>query len=244
MKQTLVLFKRELRGYFATPVAYVFICVFLMLTGVFTFYIGNFYDRRQADLQPFFNYHTWLFLFLIPAISMRLWAEERKSGTIELLMTLPITMAQAVTAKYLAAWAFTGIALFLTFPMWITVTYLGEPDHGVIIASYIGSFLMAGGYLAVGALVSAFTKNQVIAFVVTAVLCLLLVLAGFPMVLNFFKGWAPNVIVEGISSFSFMTHFNSITEGVIQAQDFFFFFSLIVACLIANAIVIELKKAD
>ena len=152
--------KRELAGYFATPVAYVFIVVFLFLTGIFTFYMGSFFERGQADLQPFFSFHPWLYLFLIPAVSMRLWAEERKSGTIELLMTLPISVTQAVIGKFLAAWAFAAVALLLTFPIWITVNYLGEPDNGTILAGYLGSLLMAGSYLAIGSCISAVTRNQ------------------------------------------------------------------------------------
>jgi ABC-2 type transport system permease protein len=244
LRNTLVLFKRELSGYFATPVAYVFIVIFLFLTGIFTFYMGGFFEREQADLQPFFAFHPWLYLFLIPAISMRLWAEERKTGTIELLMTLPVSMTQVVLGKFLAAWCFTGIALVLTLPVWITVNYLGSPDNGVIFTSYVGSLLMAGGYLAIGACISALTKNQVIAFIVTLVICLLFILAGFSAVLEFFTGWAPQVLVDTISSFSFLTHFNAIMRGVIDARDLAFFGSLIVCCLVANAILLDLKKAD
>ena len=186
-----IIIKREFASYFATPIAYVFILIFLMLSGVFTFYIGNFYERGQADLTAFFSFHPWLYLFLVPAVSMRLWSEERKSGSVELLMTLPITRLDVVAGKFLAAWFFTGIALLLTFPMWITVNYLGEPDNGVIMASYIGSWLMAGGFLAIGSCTSAISKSQVIAFILCGVLCLMFVLAGFPMVLSVFKGWAP-----------------------------------------------------
>jgi ABC-2 type transport system permease protein len=244
MKNTLILFKRELRGYFATPVAYVFIVIFLILNGWITFYLGNFYEQERADLQVFFNFHPWLYLFLIPAVSMRLWAEERKTGTIELLMTLPVSMTQTVVAKFAAAWAFTGIALVLTFPMWITVNYLGTPDNGVILASYIGSFLMAGGYLAIGACISALTKNQVVAFVVSLMLCLVFILAGFPMVLDFVSGWTPQPVVDAVRGFSFLTHFNSITKGVIDVRDFLFFGSLMAMCLFANAVILDLKKAD
>ena len=244
MKNTLTLFKRELLGYFATPVAYVFIVIFLILNGWVTFYLGHFFEQDRADLQVFFNFHPWLYLFLIPAVSMRLWAEERKTGTIELLMTLPVTMGEAVIAKFLAAWAFTAIALLLTFPMWITVNFLGKPDNGVILASYIGSFLMAGGYLAIGACISALTKNQVIAFVVTLMLCLVFILAGVPMAMDFISGWAPQAVVDAVRSFSFLTHFNSITKGVIDVRDFLFFGSLIAMCLFANAVLLDLKKAD
>jgi ABC-2 type transport system permease protein len=237
-------FKRELAGYFATPVAYVFIVVFLVLTGVLTFYMGRFYENRQADLQAFFTWHPWLYLFLVPAISMRMWAEERKSGTIELLMTLPLTLGQVVAGKFLAAWCFCGVALLLTAPIWLTVNYLGDPDNGVILASYLGSFLMAGGYLAIGACVSALTKNQVIAFVVSVVLCFVFLLAGYPWVLAFFQAWAPQAVLEAIASFSFYTHFNAITRGVIEARDLVFFASLIVCFLFANAVLLEAKKAD
>jgi ABC-2 type transport system permease protein len=235
---------RELRAYFATPVAYVFIVIFLFLTGIFTFYLGGFYEREQADLEPFFRFHPWLYLFLIPAISMRLWAEERKAGTIELLMTLPVTRTQAVLGKYLAAWAFTAIALALTFPVWITVNYLGDPDNLVILAGYLGSLLMAGGFLAIGACISALTKNQVIAFVISVVICFLLIVSGFPIVLDFFKAWAPQAIVDVISSFSFLTHFQSIQKGVIDVRDLIFFASLIAFWLFANVLAIEAKKAS
>ncbi len=186
------IFKRELGGYFLTPVAYVFIVVFLVMTGFFTFNVAGLFERGQADLRPFFEFHPWLYLFLIPAISMRLWAEERKTGTIELLMTLPLTMGEAVLGKFFAAWCFTGIALVLTFPTWLTVAYLGDPDHGVILASYLGSLLMAGGFLAIGSCISALTKNQVIAFIVSVVVCFLFMLSGFPAVLGFFSGWTPH----------------------------------------------------
>jgi len=238
------LFRRELRSYFATPVAYVFIVIFLILSNTFTFYLGNFYERSQADLMPFFNFHPWLYLFLVPALSMRLWAEERKSGSIELLMTLPIELWQAVLGKYLAAWLFTALALALTFPIWITVNYLGDPDNGVILAAYIGSLLMAGGFLAVGSCISAATKNQVIAFILSVVACFVLLLAGFSMVLDLFSAWAPQALVDTIASLSFLTHFASISKGVIDVRDLVYFALLIGVMLYANAIVLELKKAD
>jgi ABC-2 type transport system permease protein len=244
MKNVVTLFKRELKGYFATPVAYVFIVVFLILVGGLTFKVGKWFDGGQANLQGFFTWHPWLYLFLIPAISMRLWAEERRQGTIELLFTLPITMGQAVIAKFLAAWCFTGIALALTFPMWLSVNYLGEPDNGVILASYVGSFLMAGAYLAVGAFVSAWTKNQVIAFVLSVSLCFVFILMGTDTVLDFFSGWVPNAVREALASFSFLTHFQSIMKGVIDFRDLVFFGSLIACFLFMNAVAIELKKAD
>jgi ABC-2 type transport system permease protein len=238
------LFRRELQSYFATPVAYVFIVIYLVLMGTFTFYVGNFYERGQADLASFFNFHPWLYLFLVPAISMRLWAEERKTGSIELLMTMPITAWQAVLGKFLAAWAFTGIALALTFPVWITVNYLGDPDNGAILAAYIGSLLMAGGFLAIGACLSATTRNQVIAFVVTVVVCFGFLLSGFPLVLDLFSGWAPQALVDGIASLSFLTHFSNISKGVIDFRDLVYFGMLIAGFLYANTIVLQWKQAD
>jgi ABC-2 type transport system permease protein len=244
MNNVRAIFKREFAAYFATPVAYVFIVIFLFLMGVFTFYIGAFYERNQADLEPFFRFHPWLYLFLIPAIAMRLWSEERKTGTIELLMTLPVPTWQAVIAKFLAAWCFTAVALVLTFPMWITVNYLGDPDNTVILASYIGSLLMAGGFLAIGSCISGITKNQVIAFVVSVVICFLFLLSGFPLVLDFFRGWAPQAVVNAIASFSFLTHFESIKKGVIDIRDLIYFVALISFWLYANVVVIEAKKAS
>ncbi|MDX1405341.1 MAG: ABC transporter permease subunit [Woeseiaceae bacterium] len=238
------LFGRELKSYFATPVAYVFIVIFLVLMGTFTFYLGGFYERGQADLRAFFNFHPWLYLFLVPAIAMRLWAEERKTGSIELLMTLPVTPWQAVLGKFLAAWAFTGIALAGTFPIWLTVNYLGDPDNGVIFAAYVGSLLMAGGFLAIGACLSAVTRNQVIAFVLSVVVCFGFIVAGLPLVLDLFSGWAPQVLVDGIASLSFLTHFANISRGVIDFRDLLFFALLIGAFLYANTIVLQWKQAD
>lgn len=243
MRNIIAIFKRELSAYFATPVAYVFIVIFLFITGIFTFYLGGFYERGQADLEPFFVFHPWLYLFLIPAIAMRLWAEERKSGSIELLMTLPVSLSQAVIGKFLAAWCFTAIALALTFPMWITVNYLGQPDNTVILVSYVGSLLMAGGFLAIGSCISALTKSQVIAFVVSIVICFFFILTGFPVVINFFQGWAPQAIIDLISSFSFLTHFDSIQKGVIDLRDVIYFGTLIAFWLYANTVAIEAKKA-
>lgn len=236
--------RRELASYFATPVAYVFIVIFLILAGAMTFYFGGFYERGQADLQPFFSFHPWLYLFLVPAIAMRLWAEERKSGTIELLLTLPITMWQAVLAKFLAAWAFIAIALALTFPIWITVNYLGDPDNGVIVASYLGSLLMAGAFLAIGSCLSAATRNQVVAFILTVVICFLLLLAGFPLVLGFFQSFLPQGVVDAIAGLSLFAHFQAISKGVVDLRDLIYFALAIGVWLYATAIVIDLKKAD
>ncbi len=244
MSPVLAIFRRELASYFATPVAYVFIVIFLVLAGAFTFYLGGFYERGQADLVPFFNFHPWLYLFLVPAVSMRLWSEERKSGTIELLLTLPVTMWQAVLGKFLAAWAFLAIALALTFPIWLTVNYLGDPDNGVILAGYLGSLLMAGAFLAIGACLSATTRNQVIAFILTVVVCFLMLLAGFPLVLEFIGAIFPQGVVDAIAGLSFLTHFSAIAKGVVDLRDLLFFLLVIVCWLIACALVIDLKKAD
>ncbi len=244
MATTWAVFRRELKGYFNTPLAYIFIVIFLFLTGIFTFYLGSFFPRAQADLKPFFNFHPWLYLFLVPAIAMRLWAEERKSGAIELLLTLPLSLWSTVLAKFLAAWVFIIIALALTFPMWITVSYLGQPDHGVIIASYLGSALMSGGYLAIGACISAATKNQVIAFVISVVVCFLFTVSGAPIVLDFFAAWAPQAVLDAVASFSFLTHFNAIQNGVIDVRDLVYFVSLIGLWLFANLLIVDLKKAS
>jgi len=243
MRNIAVIAKREIASYFATPLAYIFIVIFLALTGAFAFYVGGFFIREQADLEPFFVYHPWLYLMLIPAVAMRLWAEERKTGTIEVLMTLPVTTAEAVLGKYLAAWGFSGIALALTFPMWITVNVLGTPDNGVIVASYIGSFLMAGAFLAIGSCISSLTKNQVIAFIVAATVCFLFTLSGLELVLNFFRAWAPELLIRTIASMSFLTHFTAVTKGVIELRDLIFFASLIVFWLFANVVVVDFRKA-
>jgi ABC-type transport system involved in multi-copper enzyme maturation, permease component len=238
-----VIFRRELAAYFATPLAYVFIVIFLALSGALTFYIGGFFEQGQADLTGFFYFHPWLYLFLIPAVAMRLWAEERKTGTLELLLTLPVSTLAGVLGKFLAAWAFVSIAVLLTFPIWITVNYLGDPDNGVIVAGYLGSLLMAGSFLAIGAFVSALTKNQVIAFIVAALVCFLLLMSGLDFVLNFFKGWLPAFLVDGIAGLSFLTHFNAVTKGVIDLRDVMFFVSLIGVSLFINVVAVDVKKA-
>ncbi|MCA1779708.1 MAG: ABC transporter permease subunit [Xanthomonadaceae bacterium] len=239
-----VILKRELASYFATPVAYVFIVIFLLMAGAFTFYLGNFYEREIADLQPFFQFHPWLYLFLVPAIGMRLWAEERKYGTIELLLTLPITAGEAVLAKFLAAWLFVGLALVLTFPIWLTVNLLGNPDNGVVLTGYLGSWLMAGGFLAISACLSAVTRNQVVAFILSVVVCFGFLLSGLPMILDAFRGWLPQAVVDAIANLSFLSHFNSISRGVIDARDLVYFLLVIGFWLVANRIVIEIKKAQ
>ena len=245
MREMIAVLKRELGSYFATPVSYVFIVVFLVLTGVFTFSseLGNFYERGQADLRSFFQFHPWLYLFLIPALSMRLWSEERRSGTIELLMTLPIAPWAAVVGKFLAAWAFAGLALVLTFPTWITVNVLGHPDNGVILASYIGSFLMAGAFLSVGACMSALTKSQAIAFVLSTVACFGLLLASLPAVQSAIA-WAPEAVRQAVAQMSFLTRFDAISRGVLSLRDLVFFASLIGVALAINTVLVQWKKAS
>lgn len=235
---------RELQAYFSTPVAYVFIVIFLMLAGTFTFYIGGFYERGIADLDSFFRFHPWLYLFLVPAISMRLWAEERKSGTIELLLSLPLTTWQAVMGKFLAAWLFVGSALALTVPVWFTVNYLGEPDNGAILAAYIGSWMMAGGFLAIGACMSALTRNQVVAFILSVVVCFGFLVSGLPLIMNLFRAWAPQAVLDGVANLSFLTHFAALSKGVIDLRDVVFFILVMGLWLATNVIVLELKKAD
>lgn len=244
MRPTAIIFRRELGAYFATPLAYVFIVIFLVLAAAFTFYLGGFYERGQADLEPFFVFHPWLYLFLIPAISMRLWSEERRSGSIELLMTQPITLWQAVLGKFLAAWAFAALALALTFPIWITVNYLGHPDNGAIVTGYLGSLLMAGGLLAVSSCMSALTRNAVVAFILGVVACFVLLLAGLPIVLDAFRGWAPPRVVAAVASLSFLTHFDTIAKGVVDLRDVIFFAVTIACFLAASVVLLDLHKSE
>lgn len=244
MSPSLTILRRELSSYFATPLAYVFILIFLLLAAAFTFYLGGFYERGQADLTPFFSFHPWLYLFLIPAVSMRLWAEERKSGTVELLLTQPITLWQAVLGKFLAAWTFVAIALALTFPLWITVNSLGSPDNGVIVAAYIGSLLMAGAFLAIGSCTSALTRSQVVAFILAVVTCFAFLLAGHPLVLDAFRAWAPQALVDAIASLSFLTHFESISKGVLDVRDVVYFVLVIAFFLVASVVVLDARKSE
>ena len=243
MSSLMTITRRELASYFTTPLAFVFIAIFVGMTGAFTFYIGRFFDRGQADLEVFFTFHPWLYLLLVPAVSMRLWAEERKSGTIELLLTLPVSTAQTVIGKFLAAWLFCGIALLMTLPMWLTANFLGAPDNGAIAVSYLGSWLMAGAFLAIGSCISATTKNQIIAFIVAAVVCFLFTMSGLDLVLNFVRSWAPDFLVETVASLSFLTRFESITRGVVELTDLVFFVSMMAMWLFANVLVVEMKKA-
>ncbi len=240
----LTIMQRELKAYFVTPVAWVFIIIFTVMAAAFAFYLGGFYQRGIADLEPFFRFHPWLYLFLVPALSMRLWAEERKSGTIELLLTLPVTLVEAIVGKFLAAWLFLGLALLLTVPIWFSVNYLGDPDNGVILAAYIGSWLMAGAFLAIGSCISALTRNQVVAFILSVVVCFGFLLSGLPIVLEAFRAWLPQVFVDGIANLSLISHFADISRGVLDLRDLIFFMLMIGFWLTANAIILQLRKAD
>lgn len=237
------LLKRQLHSYFATPIAYVFILMFLVLAGVFTFYLGHFYEKGQADLSAFFNFHPWLYLFFMPAISMGLWAPERQLGTIELLMTLPISPRNAVIAKFLAAWLFAGLALLLTFPIWLTVGFLGDPDNGVIVSAYIGSWLMAGSFLAVGSCMSVSNKNQIIAFIFTVVICFVFMVSGVSMVLDSFP-WAPQATIDFIAGLSFLTRFEAIARGVLDLRDVVFFVGFMLMWLYLTELQLKRHKAQ
>ena len=244
LNKTYIILDRELKGYFRTPLASIFLLVFLALSSGMTFFLGRFFERDQADLTAFFSWHPWLFLVLMPAIGMRLWAEERRSGTIELLITLPVTNTQLVVGKFLASWIFTLIALILTMPIWITVNYLGEPDNHVILISYVGSWLMAGAFLALTSCLSALTKNQVIAFIISSISGFVLIMAGFNLVLSAVRSWSPNWITETISSMSFLSHFSRIQMGVFDLSTLIFFISMIILCLWINVQLVQVKKAD
>lgn len=244
MNNIIAIAKRELKGYFETPVAYVFIVVFLLMSGIFTFYIGGFYESGQADLMPFFGWHVWLYLFMIPAVSMRLWAEENKTGTVELLLTLPISSFEAVMGKYLAAWIFSGIALSLTFPVWVTANYLGNPDNSVILAGYLGSFIMAGAFLSLGSCMSSLTRNQVISFVLSVTMCFFFIVSGFSLVINFFESIGfSQVFIDAISSFSFISNFEEISKGIISLKAMVFLISFIALWLFLNVLVVETNRA-
>lgn len=242
-RDVLTIAKREWIGYFASPVAYVFIVIFLLLSGFFTFMVGGFFERGQANLEPFFAWHPWLYLFLVPAVGMRMWSEERRLGTMELLLTMPIHLWQAVLGKFLAAWSILALSLVLTFPVVLTVNYLGSPDNGVLFAGYIGSFLMAGAYLSVASMTSAITRNQVVSFILSVVICLFLILAGWPPVTNMLIHWASPIVVDGIAAFSVMTHFGSIQKGVLDSRDVLFFLSVIVFCLFCTSVIIRTHRA-
>ena len=244
LNKTYIILDRELKGYFRTPLASIFLLVFLALSSGMTFFLGRFFERDQADLTAFFSWHPWLFLVLMPAIGMRLWAEERRSGTIELLITLPVTNTQLVVGKFLASWFFTLIALILTMPIWITVNFLGDPDNNVILISYIGSWFMAGAFLALTSCLSVLTKNQVIAFIISSISGFILIMAGFNLVLSAVRSWSPNWITETISSMSFLSHFTRIQMGVFDLSTLVFFISMMILCLWINVQLVQLKKAD
>ena len=234
--------RRELKAYFDSPVAYVFLVIFLLLAGVFTFTFGGFFDRGEASLGAFFTWMPWLFLFLVPAVGMRLWAEERRGGTIELLLTMPISPWHAIVGKFVASWLFLGIGLVLTFPMVITVNWLGSPDNGVIAAGYVGSFLLAGAYLAIASMTSAMTRNQVVSFILAVVVCLALILVGFVPITNMLERYASTNTVEAIASFGVLTHFDGFQKGVLDSRDLVFFASIIVFALFVTAVLIQSRR--
>ena len=244
MRNALAIACRELKGYFGTPIAYVFLVIFIVLTGVFTFYVGNLFSRGTADLSPFFTYVPWLYLALVPAVSMRLWSEERKSGTIELLMTLPVAPWEAVVGKWLAGVVFMAIALACTFPLWITVNVLGDPDNGVIATGYLGALAVAAVFLAAGSCMSALTRNQVIAFVLAVATCFVLLVSAMPMVLDTVRAVAPQPVVDAVSSLSALSAFQSMSQGVIEASSLVYVASMTLFWLFATAVVLNLRKAD
>jgi ABC-2 type transport system permease protein len=235
--------KRELGGYFTSPIAYVFLVIFLLLTGFFTFTVGNFFERGEASLVSFFTWHPWLYLFLVPAVGMRLWSEERRLGTLELLLTLPITAWQAIVGKFLASWLFLALALALTFPVIITVNWLGAPDNGVIAAGYVGSLLLAGAYLAISCMTSAMTRNQVISFILSVMICLFLILAGYTPVTDLLTRFANPVVTQTVAAFSVMTHFEAFQRGVLDTRDVIFFASVIGFALFATGVIIRNQRA-
>ena len=243
MRNISIIAGRELAAYFATPVAPVFIVIFLVLQGALTFNLGSFFERGQADLNPFFTFIPWVFLLLVPAITMRLWAEERRLGTIELLLTLPITQAQAVLGKFLAAWAFCAIALLLTLPFVVTVNLLGRPDNGVIASGYVGALLVAGAFLSVGSALSALTKNQVIAFVLGVAVCFLFAVASYPVVTDFLSRNTP-VLAEIARRIAVIDRFQDFTRGVVSLRDLIFFATFIGFWLFLNTVIVDQRKAD
>jgi ABC-2 type transport system permease protein len=235
--------KRELGGYFTSPIAYVFLVIFLLLTGFFTFTVGNFFERSEASLVSFFTWHPWLYLFLVPAVGMRLWSEERRLGTLELLLTMPITAWQAIVGKFLASWLFLGLALVLTFPVVITVNWLGDPDNGVIASGYVGSFLMAGAYLAISCMTSAMTRNQVISFILSVMILLFLILCGYNPVTDLMTRWASPQFVQIVAAFSVMTHFDAFQRGILDIRDVVFFVSVIGFALFTTGVIIRGLRA-
>jgi len=243
MTPLLAIIRREFAAYFATPLASVFLVTYIVLAALFAFQLGGLYERAQADLRPLFQYVPWLALFLVPAVSMRLWAEERRQGTLELLLTLPCSTWALVLGKFLAAWAFACVALALTTPIWITVTWLGDPDHGTALAGYVASALLTGMFLALGSFISSLTRNQVNAFVACAAACFLLLLAGYPVVLDFFSAWMPRRGVDAIAGMGALTHFDGITRGVVDLRDGAYFLSLTAAFLWMTVISVESRKA-
>jgi len=244
LKTVRIILRRELASYFVTPIAYVVLVVFLFFMNLLGVWFGGLYEREQADLQPYFGFFPWLYLFLIPALSMRLWSEERRNGSIELLLTQPVTLWQAVLGKFLAAWLMVGIALVLTFPVWLTINFLGDPDNGTIFASYIGSMVMAAGFLGVGSFTSSITRNQLIAFLIAGVICFVFVIIGYPFITDWMRDYVPDWLVNGITSLSFYSHFVNITKGVLDLRDLLYFTLITIFFLLASTVVLDARKSN
>ncbi len=243
MTNTLTIFQRELKSYFESPIAYVFLVSYLVLSGFMTFFVSEFYEQGQADLRMFFFWQPWIFLILAPAAAMRSWSEERRSGTIELLLTLPVTLTQAIVGKFLAAWLFLALAVALTFPIVITTLYLGDPDQGMMFSGYLGCLFLAATYLAVGTATSAMTRNQVISFVVALLVCMFLLLAGWPPVTNILDQWAPNWLVKGVAALGFMPHFEALQRGVVDLRDIVYFASVVGVLLFGTHLILQNRKS-
>ncbi len=231
--------KSEVRSYISSPAAYIFVIIFLILSGFFTFMVGNFFEAGQASLERFFVWHPWLYLILIPAIGMHLWAEERRQGTIEWLFTMPITLPQVVIGKFIAAWLIVAFALAMTFPMILSVYYLGNPDPGPIICGYLGSILMAGSYLAVTCFTSSLTRSQVISFILSVVICLFMIISGWPPVTGMLVEWAPQGLVDAIAYFSVIPHFTSLQRGVVDSRDLLYYLSVIIVALVMTGVTLK-----
>ncbi len=234
--------KRELNAYFNSAVAYVFIVIFLLLSGFFTFYVSNWFEAGQADLRSFFQWHPWIYIILVPAIAMRLWAEEKRLGTLEIVLTLPLKPSEVILGKFIAAWLFIGLALGLTFPMVLSVVYLGQPDLGAIASGYLGSFLMAGAFLGIGTATSAMTSNQVVSFILAVVTCLFFILAGYPPTINIISGWAPLWLIRTLENIGFISHFSSVSRGVIDLRDMLYFLSFMILGLYCNSLLLDWQR--
>lgn len=242
MRTLLAIYRRELLSYVTTPLAYVFVAVFLVAVGAFAFQVGGFFEQNRADLASFFAFHPWLFMIFLPAVAMRLWSEDLRSGAVELLMTLPAPTWALVLGKFLAAWTIAGAALVLTFPLWITVNALGAPDNAAIFVGYLASFLMAGAFIAIGEALSALTKTQVIAFVASATVCFVVTAMGLPIILDFLRGIVGGGLAEGIASLSVLRHFEAAQRGVVELRSLYYFVSLIALALAGATLAVDARR--